>query len=73
MAIQMNEKYCPICGKPVGDPIYNRFGEFCCSEAHAEEYVKEVRGRRVQATTGTPDRQSDEQSRPSRFSRRGCC
>lgn len=49
MAVEVNEKYCPICGKPVTDPTYKRFGELCCSEAHAEEYVKEVRAQKVQA------------------------
>ena len=50
------ERYCPICGKPVTDPTYNRFGEFCCSEAHAEEYVKDVRAQKVQAhaASGAP-------------------
>jgi uncharacterized Zn finger protein (UPF0148 family) len=49
MAVQTTEKYCPICGKPATDPTYNRFGELACSEAHAEEYVKEVRAQKVQA------------------------
>ena len=51
MATETTEKYCPICGKPVTDPTYKRFGEFCCSEARAEEYVKEVRAQKVQAQT----------------------
>ena len=51
MATETTEKYCPICGKPVTDPTYKRFGEFCCPEAHAEEYVKEVRAQKVQAQT----------------------
>jgi hypothetical protein len=49
MATETNEKYCPICGKPVPEPTYNRFGEWCCSEGHAEQYVKEVRAQKVQA------------------------
>ena len=42
MATQMTERYCPICGKP-GQPEFNRFGEWACSETHAEEHVVEVR------------------------------
>lgn len=54
MAVQTTEKYCPICGKPVTDPTYNRFGEFACSEAHAEEYVKGVRAQKIQTHAGNP-------------------
>jgi len=53
MAVEATEKYCPICGKPVTDPTYKRFGELCCSDAHAEEYVKEVRAQKVQAQAQT--------------------
>ena len=49
MAIAGQEHYCPISGKEVTDPTWKRFGEWCCSEAHAEEYVQEVRTRRQQA------------------------
>ena len=49
MTSEPQEKYCPICGKPVTEPTYNRFGEWCCSEEHAEEYVKEVRAQKAQA------------------------
>jgi hypothetical protein len=49
MTTDTNEKYCPICGKPVTEPTYNRFGEWCCSEDHAEQYVKEVRAQKAQA------------------------
>jgi hypothetical protein len=73
MAVQTNEKYCPICGKPVTEPTYNRFGEFCCSEAHAEEHVKEVRAQRVQAVAGAPSHEGDERPRQGRVGRRGCC
>lgn len=55
--------YCPICGKEAKDPLFNRFGEWACSEAHAEEYVKEVRSRQTQVAAGDP-----RQPRP----RRGC-
>lgn len=54
MAVQTTEKYCPICGKPVTDPTYNRFGEWACSEAHGEEFVKEVRAQKVQAHAANP-------------------
>jgi hypothetical protein len=46
MAIQTTERYCTICGKPVAEGAFNRFGEWCCSEAHAEEYVAEVRAQK---------------------------
>ena len=54
MAIEVSEKYCPICGREVTEPSFKRFGEWTCSEAHAEEYVKEVRARKVQAATSAP-------------------
>lgn len=54
MAVETSEKYCPICGQPVTEATYNRFGQLCCSEAHAEEYVKEVRAQKVQAQAGNP-------------------
>jgi endogenous inhibitor of DNA gyrase (YacG/DUF329 family) len=43
MATQATERYCPVCGKPAADATHNRFGEWCCSDAHAAEYVAEVR------------------------------
>ena len=46
MATQTTERYCPICGKPVTEETYNRFGEWCCSDGHAEEYVAEVRAQK---------------------------
>lgn len=51
------EKYCPNCGREVTDPSFKRFGEWACSEAHAEEYVKEVRAQRVRAATPVPQQQ----------------
>jgi hypothetical protein len=51
MTSDTQEKYCPICGKPVAKPTYNRFGEWCCLEEHAEEFVKEVRAQKAQAAT----------------------
>ncbi|MGH2650741.1 MAG: hypothetical protein ACRDHK_05960 [Actinomycetota bacterium] len=68
MAVQTTEKYCPICGKLVTDPTYNRFGEWACSEAHCEEYVKEVRAQKVQAHAATP---APQQERPPRQMRGG--
>ena len=74
MAVETKEKYCPICGKPVAEASYNRFGEWCCSEAHADEYVKEVRGQKVQAVAAPQDRPRPEQEPQSgRFGRRGGC
>ena len=66
MAIQTTGKYCPICGKDVPGPDFKRFGEWTCSEAHAEEYVKEVRGQKLRAVRPEPGRVD-----PPR--RHGCC
>lgn len=63
MATETTEKYCPICGKPVADPTWKRFGEWCCSEPHAEEYVKEVRAQKVRAHAQAAD-PAPEQRRP---------
>lgn len=60
------ERYCPICGKPVSDGTYNRFGEWACSEAHAEEHVKEVRAQKQRRLTGadaSPETQQPERPR----------
>jgi hypothetical protein len=74
MAVETTKKYCPICGKPVTDPAYERFGELCCSEAHAEEYVKEIRAQKVQAVAAPQDRPRPEQeARSGWFGRRGGC
>lgn len=64
MATQATDRYCPICGKPVTDETFNRFGEWCCSEAHADEYVAEVRSQKQRAVAAD--------ARPTR-SRGGCC
>ncbi len=51
MAKPTEARYCPVCGEDItvhGHKI-ERFGEVFCSEAHAEEFVKEVRQRRVAA------------------------
>jgi len=66
MAIQTTDKYCPICGKEVTEPSFKRFGEWACSEAHAEEYVKEVRAEKLRVVT--PEPRGDD--RPQQ---RGCC
>lgn len=62
MAVETKEKYCPICGKPVADPTYNRFGEWACSEAHAEEHVREIRAQKTRAAAPAPEQ--DSQRRP---------
>jgi hypothetical protein len=66
MAIQTTEKYCPICGKDVSEPNFKRFGEWTCSEAHAEEYVSEVRGQKLRTVAPEPRRDDPP-------ARRGCC
>jgi len=69
MATDVETRYCPICGQPVVKGTYNRFGEWCCSEAHAEQYVTEVRSQKqrqlVNADTGSGSRQGRH--------RGGCC
>lgn len=52
MATQVTERYCPVCGKPVAEATHNRFGEWCCSEAHAEEHVAEVRSEKQRKLAG---------------------
>ena len=66
MAIQTTDKYCPICGKDVAEPSFKRFGEWACSEAHAEEYVNEVRGQKLRTV-------ASERRRDDRPGGRGCC
>jgi hypothetical protein len=69
MATQMTERYCPICGK-LGQSEFNRFGEWACSETHAEEHVAEVRAQKQRLLTGG-DR-SPEPQRPERPRRQFC-
>ena len=57
MAIQTAEKYCPICGKQVPEATFNRFGEWACSEAHADEYVREVRASKSRVAAPVPEAQ----------------
>lgn len=70
MATQVTERYCPVCGKPVADANYNRFGEWCCSDAHAEEYVAQVRSKKQRnvASADAPREPPREQTVP-----RSCC
>lgn len=70
MATQVTERYCPICGTPVAEATYNRFGEWSCSDAHAEEYVAEVRSKKQRelATAGAPHETPRERTVP-----RSCC
>ena len=51
---ETTEHYCPICGKDVTDPAFNRFGEWACSEAHAEQDVNEVRAERAETPARGP-------------------
>ncbi|MBI2202500.1 MAG: hypothetical protein HYU41_01410 [Candidatus Rokubacteria bacterium] len=44
-ATQVTERYCPVCGKPVAEATHNRFGEWCCSDAHSGLYRSEDEGR----------------------------
>jgi hypothetical protein len=66
MAIQTTDKCCPICGKDVAEPNFKRFGEWACSEVHAEEHVKEVRAQKLRTVAPEP-------RRDDRPARRGCC
>lgn len=70
MATQVTERYCPVCGKPVADATYNRFGEWCCSDAHAEEHVAEVRSQKQRnvASADAPRETPRERTVP-----RSCC
>ena len=76
MSTETAEKFCPICGKEVSAPTWKRFGEWCCSEPHAEAYVKEVRARQ-QAVGAQPVGPSGEAAETGRSwwgggGRRGC-
>ena len=68
MATMTTERYCPICGKPAKEETLTRFGEWCCSEAHAEEYVSEVRAQKQRQLAGSAPAPSE-----PRAPRRGCC
>ena len=64
MAPQRTEHYSPMCGKPVTDATFNRFGEWCCSEAHADAYVADVRTAKQASAAG-----AERAGKP----RGGCC
>jgi len=66
MTIQTTDKCCPICGKDVAEPSFKRFGEWACSEGHAEAYVTEVRAQKLRTVAPEP-------RRDDRPARRGCC
>ena len=70
MATQVTERDCPVCGKPVAAATHNRFGEWCCSDAHADEYVAEVRSKKQRelASAGRPRETPREPVVP-----RSCC
>ena len=65
MATQVTERYCPICGKAVADATHNRFGEWCCGDVHAEEYVAEARSKK-QRELASADRLREAQRGPIR-------
>jgi predicted nucleic acid-binding Zn ribbon protein len=72
----VTEKYCPICGKDVKEDTLKRFGEYPCSEEHAEQYVKEVRTKRGAASevAAVPDgQQTTSEPKQPWWRRRGCC
>ncbi|HWP48647.1 MAG TPA: hypothetical protein VNM22_15940 [Candidatus Limnocylindrales bacterium] len=71
MIIQTTERYCPICGREVRDLNIKRFGEYLCSEEHAEEYVKEVRAQRAGVTRFRSE--PEEQITYRSCHRVGCC
>lgn len=62
MAIRTAENHYPICGKDVAEPDFKRFREWACSEARAEEYLKDVRAQKFRIVAPEP-RRSD---RPAR-------
>ncbi len=70
MATQLTERYCPICGKPVAEATHSRFGEWCCSEAHADEHVAEVRAEK-QRKLAVADRQPE--ARRDQAAPHSCC
>lgn len=72
----VTEKYCPICGKDVKDDTLRRFGEYLCSEKHAEQYVREVRTQRAAANpsaTVSGNRQAAPEPKQPWWRRGGCC
>ncbi len=55
---EVEEHYCPICGREAADPALKRFGEFFCSEEHVAEYAQEIRERAIQAALATTEGQA---------------
>lgn len=51
MSIETTTRYCPICGK-AGLQEFDRFGEWACSDAHADEHVAEVRAQKRRLLDG---------------------
>lgn len=49
------EQYCPVCGRDVPDMTIKRFGQYLCSEEHAEEFVREMRAQRMGASQRPPE------------------
>lgn len=70
MATQTAQRYCPICGQPVAEATHNRFGEWACSEAHADQYVQEVRATKQGSAAGAEEVVG---ARGRERHRRGCC
>ena len=54
MTVETTGHSCPICGREVTEPTFKRFGEWACSEAHAEEYVTGVRAQKVGTVSAAP-------------------
>ncbi len=70
MSTVTTKRYCPICGKTVEDETFDRFGEWCCSEAHAEEHVAEVRAQKQRQLAGIAPAPSEQRGERRRG---GCC
>ncbi len=67
------ERYCPICGRELPDLSIKRFGEYLCSEEHAEEFVQEVRAKKFGRANSFPNAQQETPVRSSWWGRRGGC
>lgn len=70
MTTQVTERYCPICGKAVAEETHSRFGERCCSDAHAEAYAAEVRGEKQRNLAGA---ERPQEGRRDEMPPRSCC
>ena len=67
------DTYCSICGRDVKDLSIRRFGEYLCSEEHAEEYVKEVRAKKLGNATSQQEVPTEAPPRQSWWRGGGCC